>query len=49
MGRVRTRLDLLRDCELAKHDDITLEEVHQALSSMPGLLADAVINSREER
>ena len=35
--------------EAAKHDDITLEEVRQALSSIPGSLSDAVIESREER
>lgn len=35
--------------EAAKHDDISLQEVRQALSSVPGSLADAVIASREER
>jgi predicted DNA-binding antitoxin AbrB/MazE fold protein len=35
--------------ERAKHDNISLEEVHRALSSIPGSLADAVIDSREER
>ena len=34
---------------LAKHDDITLEEVQRALSSIRGSLSDAVIASREER
>ncbi|HVZ17430.1 MAG TPA: antitoxin family protein [Terriglobales bacterium] len=33
----------------AKHDDISLDEVRHALSSIPGSLADAVIASREER
>jgi predicted DNA-binding antitoxin AbrB/MazE fold protein len=35
--------------EAAKHDDIGLDEVRQALASIPGSLADAVIASREER
>jgi predicted DNA-binding antitoxin AbrB/MazE fold protein len=35
--------------EAAKHDDITIQEVRRALSSIPGSLADAVIASREER
>jgi predicted DNA-binding antitoxin AbrB/MazE fold protein len=35
--------------EAAKHDDVTLQEVRHALSSIPGSLADAVIASREER
>ncbi len=35
--------------EVAKHDDISLQEVRRALSSIPGSLADAVIASREER
>jgi predicted DNA-binding antitoxin AbrB/MazE fold protein len=35
--------------EAAKHDDISLQEVRLALSSIPGSLADAVIASREER
>ena len=35
--------------EAAKHDDITLQEVRRALSSIPGPLSDAVIASREER
>jgi len=35
--------------EAAKHDDIGLQEVRLALSSIPGSLADAVIASREER
>ena len=35
--------------EAAKHDDISLQEVRRALSSIPGSLADAVIASREER
>ncbi len=33
----------------AKHDDISLQDVRRALSSIPGSLADAVIASREER
>jgi predicted DNA-binding antitoxin AbrB/MazE fold protein len=33
----------------AKHDDIGLDEVRRALSSVQGSLADAVIASREER
>jgi predicted DNA-binding antitoxin AbrB/MazE fold protein len=35
--------------EAAKHDDISLQEVRRALSSIPGSLADAVIASREKR
>ena len=35
--------------EAAKHDDVSLQEVRRALSSIPGSLADAVIASREER
>jgi predicted DNA-binding antitoxin AbrB/MazE fold protein len=35
--------------EAAKRDDISLQEVRRALSSIPGSLADAVIASREER
>ena len=35
--------------EAAKHDDVSLQEVRRALSSIPGSLADAVITSREER
>ena len=35
--------------EAAKHDDISLQVVRRALSSIPGSLADAVIESREER
>jgi hypothetical protein len=35
--------------ERAKNDTITLGEVHEALSHMPGSLSDAVIESREER
>jgi predicted DNA-binding antitoxin AbrB/MazE fold protein len=35
--------------EAAKHDDIILQEVRRALSSIPGSLADAAIASREER
>jgi predicted DNA-binding antitoxin AbrB/MazE fold protein len=35
--------------EAAKHDDISLQEVRKALSTIPGSLADAVIASREER
>ena len=33
----------------AKHDDVSLQDVRRALSSIPGSLADAVIASREER
>ena len=35
--------------EAAKHDDVSLQEVRWALSSIPGSLADAVIALREER
>ena len=35
--------------ERAKHDEITLEEVHRALSSILGSLSDAVIVGRGER
>jgi predicted DNA-binding antitoxin AbrB/MazE fold protein len=35
--------------EAAKYDDVGLQEVRRALSSIPGSLADAVIASREER
>jgi predicted DNA-binding antitoxin AbrB/MazE fold protein len=35
--------------EAAKHDDVSLDEVRRALSSIPGSLAEAVIASREER
>jgi predicted DNA-binding antitoxin AbrB/MazE fold protein len=35
--------------EAAKHDDIGLDDVRQALASIPGSLADAVIASRDER
>jgi predicted DNA-binding antitoxin AbrB/MazE fold protein len=35
--------------EAAKRDDISLEEVRQALASIQGSLADAAITSREER
>ncbi len=35
--------------EAARHDDITLQEVRRALSTIPGSLSDAVIASREER
>jgi predicted DNA-binding antitoxin AbrB/MazE fold protein len=35
--------------EAAKHDDVSLQEVRNALSSIPGSLADAVVASREER
>jgi len=35
--------------EAAKHDEISLQDVRRALSSIPGSLADAVIASREER
>jgi predicted DNA-binding antitoxin AbrB/MazE fold protein len=33
----------------AARDQVSLEEVRQALSSIPGSLADAVIASRDER
>ena len=39
----------LEEWEAAKHDDIGLDEARQALASIPGLLADALIASREER
>lgn len=35
--------------ELALHDDISLDAVRQALSRIPGSLADAAIASRHER
>jgi len=35
--------------EAAKRDDISLEDVRRALSSIRGSLSDAVIASREER
>jgi predicted DNA-binding antitoxin AbrB/MazE fold protein len=35
--------------EAAKHDDISLREVRRSLASIPGSLAEAVIESREER
>jgi len=35
--------------QAAKHDDLSLHEVRQALSSITGSLADAVIESRDER
>jgi predicted DNA-binding antitoxin AbrB/MazE fold protein len=35
--------------EASKHDDISLAEVRRALSSIPGSLSDAVVESREER
>ena len=35
--------------EAAKQDDISLQEVRRALSSIPESVADAVIASREER
>jgi len=35
--------------EAAKLDDISLQEVRRALSSIPGSLADSVIASREDR
>jgi len=35
--------------EAAKHDDVGLQEVRRAFSSIPGSLADAGIASREER
>ena len=37
------------DWEASKLDAISLEEVREALSSIQGSLADAVIASREER
>jgi len=33
----------------AVHDDISLDEVRQALSTIPGSLSDAVIDLRQER
>ena len=33
----------------AVHDDISLDEVRQALSTIPGSLSDAVIALRQER
>jgi predicted DNA-binding antitoxin AbrB/MazE fold protein len=39
----------VEEWEAAKYDDISLQEVRRALSSIPGSLADAVIASREER
>ncbi|MEO8659357.1 MAG: antitoxin family protein [Bryobacteraceae bacterium] len=35
--------------EASKHDDISLQEVRAALSSIEGSLSDAVLASREER
>ena len=35
--------------QATKHDEISLQEVRRALSSIPGSLAEAVIESREER
>jgi predicted DNA-binding antitoxin AbrB/MazE fold protein len=35
--------------ERSKTDDISLDEVRQALSSIKGSLADAVVDAREER
>jgi predicted DNA-binding antitoxin AbrB/MazE fold protein len=35
--------------EAAKADNVSLEEVRQALASIPGSLAEAVIASREDR
>ena len=35
--------------EAAKHDDVSLQEVRRALSSIPVSLAGAAIASREER
>jgi predicted DNA-binding antitoxin AbrB/MazE fold protein len=37
------------ESEAAKHDEISLQEVRRALSSIPGSLADTVIASRAER
>jgi len=38
-----------KEWEAAKHDDISLQEIRNALSSIPGSLAEAIIASREER
>jgi predicted DNA-binding antitoxin AbrB/MazE fold protein len=35
--------------EAAFHDQISLEEVRRALSSIPGCLSDTVVASREDR
>ena len=35
--------------EAAAHDEISLEEVRRALSSIPGSLSDSVVASREDR
>jgi len=35
--------------EAAAHDEISLEEVRRALSSIPGCLSDTVVASREDR
>ena len=35
--------------EAAVHDDISLDEVRRALSTIPGSLSDAVIALRQER
>lgn len=35
--------------ELSKQDDISLEEVRRALSTISGSLSDAVIAARDER
>ena len=35
--------------ETAAHDEISLEEVRRALSSIPGSLSDSVVASREDR
>lgn len=35
--------------EASKHDEVSLQELRVALSSIPGSLSDAVIASREER
>jgi predicted DNA-binding antitoxin AbrB/MazE fold protein len=37
------------DWEAAKHNEISLDEVRRALASIPGSLADAAIEAREER
>jgi hypothetical protein len=37
------------DWEAAKHDDIGLDDVRRALASIPGSLAEAVIDAQEER
>lgn len=41
--------DYLRYCEENADDSITLEEVRQALSKIPGSMASDFISEREER